>query len=230
MTMSAATDARLLTRKELAAALGRSRCYVHRMQRAGFAFDHVVTLAQAKAWLAENPGFRGTGKKSRKLQKATRCKSNGEVAEVPRDVQLMRDAHDYVGFDYDSVEMAVDGEPHDARADAFEEMARGIGEFCMFLAGQDTRATKAGAGATKALNPETVGLRTIAALWVLRPDAVGALPLLEMSKRLGVSDSILSRYAAQFRDRFGIKGRAQRSTTTRELMKRAHRPRDLTNN
>jgi predicted sugar kinase len=46
----------LLTIKELAATLGRSRTYVAAMKRAGFMMPGgQATLSEARAWLARNP-------------------------------------------------------------------------------------------------------------------------------------------------------------------------------
>lgn len=46
----------LLTTKELAAQLGKSRTYVAAMKRNGFSMPGgTATLAEARAWLARNP-------------------------------------------------------------------------------------------------------------------------------------------------------------------------------
>jgi hypothetical protein len=46
----------LLTVKELAAALGRSRTYVEAMKKQGFPMPgRTATLAEARAWLATHP-------------------------------------------------------------------------------------------------------------------------------------------------------------------------------
>lgn len=49
-------DQKLMTGKELAAALGRERTYVSAMKRRGFVMPGgQATLAEARAWLARNP-------------------------------------------------------------------------------------------------------------------------------------------------------------------------------
>ncbi len=58
---------------------------------------------------------------------------------------------------------------------------------------------------------QRAGLRAVAAAWVLRPDRFEGMSLHAVSKRIGCSDSILSRYAGQFSDRFGIRSTAQLS-------------------
>ncbi len=77
-------------------------------------------------------------------------------------------------------------------------------------------------GKKRRLDANTVGRRVIAAPWLLKPDLLDSPSLSELSDQLGVSDSIMSRYAAQFRDRTGIKNRMQRSDATRSLMRRSH--------
>jgi len=69
----------------------------------------------------------------------------------------------------------------------------------------------------------TVGLRTIAAIWVVRPCALGNQSLNQLAQRLGCSAAILSRYAGEFRDLYRIKGRGQRSNGTRWRMREAHK-------
>ena len=50
------TTERLLTTKELAAALGRNRTYVVAMKRAGFVMPGgLATVTEARAWLVRNP-------------------------------------------------------------------------------------------------------------------------------------------------------------------------------
>lgn len=54
------TVGKLLSPKELADALSRSRTYVFAMKRAGFPMQgNRATLAEARAWLALNPNPRG---------------------------------------------------------------------------------------------------------------------------------------------------------------------------
>ena len=78
---------------------------------------------------------------------------------------------------------------------------------------------------TGKLAPATTGLRAIALTWAVKPAALGtpAPSMHQLSKRLGCTDTILSRYATEFRERFGIKSRGQRSDETRQRMRRAHR-------
>jgi hypothetical protein len=52
------TPGALLTGKELAAAVGRSPHYVSMARRYGFRMiGGMATVAELRAWLAENPGF-----------------------------------------------------------------------------------------------------------------------------------------------------------------------------
>jgi hypothetical protein len=217
----------LLTKKELAAALGRHRNYVHRMQRAGFAFDAPMTVADALRWLAENPQFRATEKKTGKVQKGASCKKTNTVVtpSEPREIQLMRGTHDYCDFDYDAVDGAHGGEDDTGGDMQTAVLVHALSELCRWLAQiDDDRAPPALGVERKPIDAKTVGLRTLAALWVLRPELLGGVPLIRLSQDLGVTDTILSRYACAFRDRFGLKGRGQRSNATRELMRRAKRP------
>ncbi|WP_157837090.1 helix-turn-helix transcriptional regulator [Geminisphaera colitermitum] len=216
---------RLLSRKELAAALGRSRHYVHRMQQAGFApaFAGRFTLADARAWLTAHPDFRATGKKITKRQKATRSDKKQHAplhCPAPRELHPIRHAHDYVDFDYDAVEEAEGAAQQPDGGENFASLAHGLGEFCHMLTMPDLSA---GTPHPKPPDARTVGLRTIAALWVLKPDALDGISMHQLSKRLGCTDTILSRYACQFRDRFGIAARGGRSEKTRSLMRKVHR-------
>lgn len=158
---------RLLSRKELAAALGRSRHYVHRMQQAGFApaFAGRFTLADARAWLTAHPDFRATGKKITKRQKATRSDKKQHAplhCPAPRELHPIRHAHDYVDFDYDAVEEAEGAAQQPDGGENFASLAHGLGEFCHMLTMPDLSA---GTPHPKPPDARTVGLRTIAALW-----------------------------------------------------------------
>jgi hypothetical protein len=48
------------------------------------------------------------------------------------------------------------------------------------------------------------GLRVIALAWSINPSIFGEISQFKLSKRLGVSDSILSRYGQSFTKRFGM--------------------------
>lgn len=69
-----------------------------------------------------------------------------------------------------------------------------------------------------------VGLRAIAVIWCIRPELLGSPTQHALSLRLGVTDTILSRYATEFRDKYNFKAPAQRSETTRARMRNAKRP------
>ena len=115
-------------------------------------------------------------------------------------VHRPRVAHDYVGFDYD----AIEGDAHEPREipkeALIEAMRLVITQFCMWQTSPDS---------LRPLRADTVGLRSIAALWVLKPEAFDNDSLHSISKRCGCSDSILSRYAGQFSDQFGVRSASQ---------------------
>lgn len=115
----------------------------------------------------------------------------------------------HTDFDYPALEADDVDEPE------MERLGLALAEIFSWQAG--------GRADAKQLRPQTVGLRAIAALWVVRPALIGAPSLLQLSKRLGCSDSILSRYASEFRDRYRIKGTGQRSDRTRAKMRTALR-------
>jgi hypothetical protein len=221
----------LLTKKELAAALGRNRKYVYRMQRAGFLLERTASMADAvaaaRSWLAAHPGFRATGKKCGKSQEVPshnrRKRMVGEAG--PREIQLMRGTHDYCDFDYDAVDGTHAGENDNTGGAQTAALVHALGELCRWLAQVDDDGTPPALGSgRKVIDAKATGLRTLAALWVLRPELLGVFTLTRLSEELGVTDTILSRYACAFRDRFGLKGRGQRPNATRELMRRAKRP------
>lgn len=55
------SDQKLLSVKELAAALGKHRNYVHAMRSRGFMMPGgTATLSEARAWQARNPSPRST--------------------------------------------------------------------------------------------------------------------------------------------------------------------------
>ncbi|EIP96855.1 hypothetical protein OpiT1DRAFT_01280 [Opitutaceae bacterium TAV1] len=215
---------RLLSRKELAAALGRSRAYLLRMQIAGFVMPGGrATITEARAWLAAHSDFRATGKKHGRRKKqqedAGRCRKMQTGESTPRELHPIRHAHDYVDFDYDAVD-GDDAEEQDGGSESFADLVHGLGEFCHMLTTPDLSS---GSPHPKPPDARTVGLRTIAALWALKPDALGGISMHQLSKQLGCTDTILSRYACQFRDRFGIPARGGRSEETRARMRKVHR-------
>lgn len=69
MTFFIPTGNELLSIKELAGALKRSRGYIHAMKRAGFPMPgNRATVNHALRWLAENPSFRHRKNKSEPLR------------------------------------------------------------------------------------------------------------------------------------------------------------------
>lgn len=165
----------------------------------------------------------GYRKKITKRQKATRSDKKQHAplhCPAPRELHPIRHAHDYVDFDYDAVEEAEGAAQQPDGGENFASLAHGLGEFCHMLTMPDLSA---GTPHPKPPDARTVGLRTIAALWVLKPDALDGISMHQLSKRLGCTDTILSRYACQFRDRFGIAARGGRSEKTRSLMRKVHR-------
>lgn len=126
-------------------------------------------------------------------------------------------------FNYDEVERAIDGQP---AADPSAEMATTA--LSGLMSWQVSRAILG----KKHVCVQTVGLRTVAALWVIRPDLFGGCSLSELASRIksrGVTDTILSRYATEFRDQFNFKGRGQRPDETRARMRAAQRPTKIKN-
>lgn len=66
----------LLTIKELAAVLGKSRTYVHAMIAAGFEMPgRTATLQEARDWLRANPDFSCTAYAAGKKAKPVEIKS-----------------------------------------------------------------------------------------------------------------------------------------------------------
>jgi hypothetical protein len=115
-------------------------------------------------------------------------------------VHRPRVAHDFVGFDYEATEGASREVREIPREALIEAMRVVLTQFCMWQTAPDS---------LRPLTSDTVGMRSIAALWVLKPEAFDNASLHAISKRFGCSDSILSRYAGQFSDQFGVRSASQ---------------------
>lgn len=125
--------------------------------------------------------------------------------------------HGHTDFDYAAVDTAL-GEDAATKGELYEALGFALAEVFHWQTntGHDRLVGRPDA--------HTIGLRTVAALWVVNPAAFGNVSLLRLSEMFDCSDSILSRYAVQFQDRFAFKGRAQRSEETRRKMRAARRP------
>lgn len=115
-------------------------------------------------------------------------------------VHRPRVAHDFVWFDFDATESVSREDREIPREALIEAMKVVLTQFCMWQTAPDS---------LRPLTSETVGMRSIAALWVLKPEAFDNASLHAISKRFGCSDSILSRYAGQFSDQFGVRSASQ---------------------
>lgn len=115
-------------------------------------------------------------------------------------VHRQRRAKDSVPFDYEAVDAGSRQDREISRAELIEALRPVLTQFCMWQTAPDS---------LRPLTSETVGMRSIAALWVLKPEAFGNSSLHAISKRFGCSDSILSRYAGQFSKQFGVRSASQ---------------------
>jgi hypothetical protein len=127
-------------------------------------------------------------------------------------VRRQRTAIHSTPFDYEAVDNASRPDGEIPREELIEAMRVVLTQFCMWQTAPDS---------VKPITSTTVGMRSIAALWVLKPEAFDNASLCEISKRFGCSDSILSRYAGQFSAQFGVRSASQIRPKERNRTKRA---------
>ena len=123
-----------------------------------------------------------------------------------------RKAKDFVEFDYDKVEGHQFNDRTISRDELLDALRPVLTQFCMWQT-----------ESTKPINAQTIGMRAIAALWVIKPEAFNNQSLHAISLRFGCSDSILSRYAKQFTARFGVRSASQLRPGERIVKKGATR-------
>jgi hypothetical protein len=95
---------------------------------------------------------------------------------------------------------AIDGFPEKLTDDQFDMVGRALSHVLRFVADV----------AIKPRAHELIGLRAVAALWVIRPDFFDGLSQAEIAELLGCKNRMdISRHASEFSKLFAIRNRGQ---------------------
>ncbi len=115
----------------------------------------------------------------------------------------------HFGFNDSCASVAIDPE----RSDPFKKaMAEVVSELCHWFVMPHGQ---------RGLSMKAIGQRVTMAMWVMRPDIIGNLSLMEIAQLADTSPEVLSRQASAFTKRFGIRGRAQFSDKARKAQRAA---------
>lgn len=129
-------------------------------------------------------------------------------------------------FPYDEIDARLNQQARESDDAKVEARAREIasqllGEYIVWLLRRDIPNAQKG----RPYCIKRIGKRVIASAWVLRPDQFEGKSLRSIAKIPAVQSqrSQLSEYVLEFSDRFGFRGRGQKSERAREIYSTLHK-------